>query len=493
MKRKNILLLFTDQQRYDTIEALGNKSIRTPTLNWLAENGVAFERAYTPCPVCVPARYSMLSGQLPHVTGCADNDMMPDGRNSIMEILSRAEYQTHGVGKMHFTFKGEGDMSLWGFESRDTSEEVSGARRDDYINHLRDNGYAHVRDPLGVRSEMYYIPQPSQLPERLHNSAWVADKSMDFLKGRDKDRPFFMMTSFIKPHPPFESPVPWNKLYRGPELPLPKRPQDREELITYWNHFQNRYKYRDQGIDDNLVRTMKAAYYSAVSFIDYQLGRLLDFMRQQGLMDDTLILFTSDHGELLGDYDCFGKRSFLDSAARVPLLMYGGDIGCGKRCDTPVSLVDIFPTLLQTAGLSHPEGTERCAGESLYDIVQGGAKRDMVTGQFSSGASGLYMAVDKSYKYIYSAPDKKEYLFDLDTDPQETRNKAHNIMFRDTVSRMRGKLIAYYQGEGYTLPLENGAWRDYGIQAIPSDPDWGLLFQDPADSLPDIPGYAARR
>ena len=136
---------------------------------------------------------------------------------------------------MHFTFPNWGDTALWGFEERDVSEEVEGAARDDFHLYLKQNGYGHVKDPHGVRSEMYYIPQPSQLPERLHNSAWVADRSIDFLKKRDPNRPFFLMSSFIKPHPPFESPVPWNKLYRGPEMPLPKRPQDAEQLITYWN------------------------------------------------------------------------------------------------------------------------------------------------------------------------------------------------------------------------------------------------------------------
>src|SRR5690606_20194858 len=112
-----------------------------------------------------------------------------------------------------------------------------------------------------------------------------------------------------------ENPTPWNKLYRAPEMPLPKRPQDSDGLITYWNRFQNRYKYRDQGIDDNLIRTMKAAYYGSISFIDYQIGRLLAFMESRGLLDNTLIVFSSDHGEMLGDYHCFGKRNFLDSGA----------------------------------------------------------------------------------------------------------------------------------------------------------------------------------
>ena len=137
-------------------------------------------------------------------------------------------------------------------------------------------------DPNGVRSEWYYVPQPSQLPARLHHSTWVADRSLDFLQRRDPSRPFFLWSSFIKPHPPFESPIPWNRLYKPVEMPYPHMPPGYEHLLTFWNHLQNRYKYRDQGLDGNLVRLTRAAYYAAISFVDYNLGRILAQLRQSG-------------------------------------------------------------------------------------------------------------------------------------------------------------------------------------------------------------------
>lgn len=490
MNGPNILLLFTDQQRFDTIEAHGNPVIRTPVLNELARRGTSFTRAYTPCPVCVPARYAMLTGRAPFQSGCMDNGPMPEMGPSLMERLKDRGYQTHGTGKMHFTFPNWGDTAPWGFEERDVSEEVEGAARDDFHLYLKQNDYGHVKDPHGVRSEMYYIPQPSQLPERLHNSAWVADRSIDFLKKRDPNRPFFLMSSFIKPHPPFESPVPWNKLYRGPEMPLPKRPQDAEQLITYWNRHQNRYKYRDQGLDDHLIRCMKAAYYGAISFLDYQIGRILEYMRQNGLMENTVILFTSDHGELLGDYNCFGKRSFLDSAARVPMMMVtpGQQTG-GRVCEAPVSLMDVAPTILQFAGVERPE---EMLGESLADIAEGQIGRDMVTGQFQSNGGGLHMAVTSRYKYIYSEPDQREWLFDLRIDPLETRNRAKLPDYQSVTRRIRERLIAYYRSQGFVQPLEADGWRHYPVRTMDADPDSGLLYQDPEPSLPHIPGYERR-
>lgn len=171
--------------------------------------------------------------------------------------------------------------------------------KNDFYKDIKKEGYGHVTDYKGARSEMYYIPQVSQLPERLQHSHWTVDKCIEFLDRRDEEKPFFMMASFEKPHPPFEPPVPWNRLYRGPDMPLPKQAPDNEDVITLWNRFQNRYKYRDQGTDQNLVRQIKAHYYGEVSFMDYNLGRLLKQLETRALLKDTLIIFTADHGEML--------------------------------------------------------------------------------------------------------------------------------------------------------------------------------------------------
>ncbi len=483
MKQPNILLIMTDQQRFDTLAALGNPILKTPALDRLVEGGTAFTRAYTPSPVCVSARCALLTGLPPHRTGCVDNMAMPQETPSLMQHLSAAGYQTHGVGKMHFT---PDSRALWGFDGRDYSEEGGG--EDDFLAALRAAGYGHVHDPHGVRSEMYYIPQPSQLPARLHHSTWVGDRSVEFLQGRDRGRPFFLWTSFIKPHPPFESPTPWNKLYRGPEMPLPKRPEGCENLLTYWNRVQNRYKYRDQGCDDNLIRVLRAAYYGCISFLDYQVGRVLDHLQGSGDWENTLILFTSDHGELLGDYGSFGKRCMLDSAARIPLLAHWpGHLPAGGRCDAPTSLLDVAPTCLRAAGLDVPA---ELAGAPLPRIASGEVERDVVFGQFQKGAVGAYLAVTRRWKYIYSAPDGREWLFDLAADPEETRNRAENPMYRAQTREMRRLLTGYFQSEGYAEPLDGDDWRRFPKAELPADPDAGLLFQDPPASIAaPAPGY----
>ena len=253
--------------------------------------------------------------------------------------------------------------------------------------------------------------------------------------------------------------------------------------MTYHNHFQNRYKYRDQGTDANLLRTMRAYYYACISFVDYNIGRLLDYLSETGELENTLIIFTSDHGELLGDYNSFGKRCFLDSAARIPLIVCGPGVEPGLN-STPVSLLDVMPTCLEAAGV---RWTNDLPGRSLLGMPE---EDRTVYGQFSEGREGLYMIVNRRWKYIYSAPDNKELLFDRKNDPEETRNRAYNPLYREAAERMRSQLISYFQKEGYTKPLSGNSWREYPPLSIPEDPDALLLMQDPEWSLPvDLRDY----
>ena len=188
--RPNILHIFVDQQRFDTIGALGNPIIKTPHLDRLARQGVAFTSAYTACPVCIAARCSMIYGQYPLHTGCYENAPMPeDGRPSFMDVLVRAGYSAHGIGKCHFH---PDPHALRGFLSREEQEEVAGEGAADspYYQMLREEGYDYVLEPNGSRSEMYYIPQISQLPERLHPSAWIADRAIAHLRAqKESGRP----------------------------------------------------------------------------------------------------------------------------------------------------------------------------------------------------------------------------------------------------------------------------------------------------------------
>jgi arylsulfatase len=536
--RPNILHLFTDMQRWDTIASLGNPVIKTPSLDRLVASGVAFTNAFSPSPVCISARCSMIHGQYPMHTGCYENTTMPtDGRETFMEALTRSGYRTHGIGKCHFT---PDRYALRGFQSREVQEEggvkADQLDRNPYLRMLREKGYDHVTEAYGVRGEMYYIPQISQVPAEDHPSRWIGDRGIEFIQRSpgcaptaeggivsgppEPDQPWYLFASFIHPHPPFTPPAPWHKLYRPSLMPLPLVPDGYESLLTYVNRAQNRYKYRDQGGDNNLARAIVAYYYACISFVDFQIGRMLDALEATGQRENTLVVFTSDHGEFLGQNRCYGKRSMHDPASRVPMLVsLPGRFEGGRILERPVSLVDLAPTFLEVAGASIR--SHELDGEDLYRFVSGTSDRYYVFSQLSFHQDGMnrmvqggwydradlpgddqwsreriaafssYMAVSADWKYVYSAPDDREFFFDRRRDPDETRNRVGVEFVKPELAKHKSALIKHLEAGGATAGLDGDDWRGFPRQEVSSDPDTGLLIQDgytPWAEM-EIPGY----
>ncbi len=420
----------------------------------------------------MPARHALTCGAPPHQTGCVDNLGIDCDRPSFMHGLNDLGYQTHGIGKMHFT-KSKGD---WGFQTREHAEEIAGeSGRDDYRRYLAENDYEHVQDPYGFRSEYYYLPQPSQLPDKHHNNTWVADRSIEFLKNRDKEKPFFLWSSWIKPHPPFESPYPWSRLYRMHEMDGPYLPENYEEQRNFWSDVQCRYKYLDSGHSKHLAKMIRAAYYSVVSHLDHHVGRVLDALGPD--IDNTLIVFSSDHGEMLGDYGCYGKRSMLDAAAKVPMIArLPGLFPAGAKADQASTLLDLFPTFLEVGGA---EVNKNIEGVSLQRLQLEDNHERYVHSQFSQNQLGLYMVANKNWKYIYSAADNKEWLY---KDGCESVNLAKDPTFEYMLTELKQKAIERFKADGYELPIEDNEWAHFPNFQVPSDPLDGLLFQD-ADDL----------
>jgi len=492
-KKPNVLLIFTDMQRADTIHALGNPIIKTPNLDRLAKEGTAFNSCYSPSPVCVPARCCMHYGIYPQKTGLFTNGIMPpDNGNSIPAALGKEGYITQAIGKCHFT---PDKLAPRGFQQRLVQEECcSDPRSDDYCKWLQDNNY-DFDEPHGTRGEMYYIPQISLHSEKDHPSNWIGDRSIEFIqKQADSEQPWMLFSSFIHPHPPFAPPKPWHKLYRAPMMPLPEVPEHSDSLHTWINHYQNRYKYRDYGIDKNLLRNMKAYYYATISFIDYQIGRILDALEQSGELDNTLIIFTSDHGEYLGDYNCFGKRSMHDASSRVPMIVrYPKRFAAGAVCNQAVNLVDVFPTIRAATG-TEMSNTD-LDGVDLAEIATGKCTRKAVFSQFGEDAKAIYMAVTREWKYFYSAGDDHEFLFDRINDPRESNNKAGLPFLQETMEQIKHILLEYLKTEKATnayIETESGLdWKRYSRydNSYLNDPDTNLLFQDHDAYLLERPGY----
>jgi len=268
-------------------------------------------------------------------------------------------------------------------------------------------------------------------------------------------------------------------------MPLPVVPHDVEAHLTWINRFQNRYKCRDKGTDTYLLRCMKAYYYASISYVDFQLGRMLDALERTGQLENTLIVFTSDHGEYLGDFNCFGKRSMHDVASRIPLICrLPGRFDGGAVVDAPASLVDIAPTCLAVADAeiqSHrPEGVD------LAELADGTSGRDTVFSQYGRADHAIYMSVCDRWKYIYSAADRKEMLFDRLEDPQELRSRAGLIQCQDVKAEMRRRLMAHLRDCGDTSGLDGDEWKLFdGITLGPEWQWWPMATPDEFHKDPD--------
>lgn len=416
--------------------------------------------------------------------------MPPDNGKSIPALLERGKYKTAAIGKCHFT---PDKFAPRGFQKRLVQEECcSDPNTDDYCKWLQDNGF-DFDEPHGTRGEMYYIPQVSLHSETDHPSTWIGDRSVEFIKKQaGTKQPWMLFSSFIHPHPPFAPPKPWHKLYRSPDMPLPSVPDD--DLITWINRHQNRYKYRDYGIDNNLLRNIKAYYYATISFVDYQIGRMLETLEHNGELDNTLIIFTSDHGEYLGDYNCFGKRSMHDASSKVPLIIrYPERFAANKICECPVSLVDILPTITAAAGINVSD--VELDGIDLAAVADGTSKRKAVFSQFSNGETAIYMIVTREWKYFYSAGDEREFLFDRVNDLQETLNKSEIKSLRQIKSGLKKQLLEYLKKNNIKdAYIENASgldWRQYPLYDLSylTDHNKKLLFQDHDASVLKRPGY----
>jgi choline-sulfatase len=453
---------FNDQQRADTIGALGNPHISTPNLDRLVGEGVAFTNAYSPSPVCVPARAAMHYGQYPARTRCLGNiHAMPDSQDSYVDCLARAGYRTVGVGKCHFT---PDRLALRGFQQRYTQEEAPACvADDDYLQFLQSSPYHDVRDAHGTWREMLYMPQTSPLDTAHHPSQWVADRTIDVIRsaGHEPDQPWFIQCSFIHPHPPYSPPVPWDMMYEVEQMPAPYLPDDFLARQPAFKKAQLHHYFFDPPTSTTLWQIVRSRYYACVSFVDHQIGRIMEALERTGQLEHTTILFCSDHGEMLGDLGLLGKANMYEPAARVPLLMrLPGKALAGRRVDVPVSLVDIAPTVTAAAGMVQPQVFE---GNDLASIATspGDFAERVVHSHLFNPERGMYMIRDRRYKYIHSVADQTEQLFDLVEDPHEDVNLMEDHALEPVRERLKSALIHYLVGNNFTEGVLNREQTDW--------------------------------
>lgn len=403
---KNILLILCDQLRYDFLGAYGGPWI-TPNIDKLAEDGMVFDNAYCAAPVCAPARMTMLTGL--HPSSCPLE--IPRTAPTTAGILSSAGFHTVAIGKMHMI----PPRGPYGFRELVLSEDTGpGIFLDDFHPWLASQGLierCHGLDNWDLLSCV------NPLPEDKTVTAWNGSAAVDFLKKQDKSAlPFFAVVSFVKPHPPYDPPLPWANRVKPEEAPAPRgldRPwDDYPEQVRLFSEACGFSKVEESGC----VRRIRAHYMGLTAQVDHEIGRILKVMAEQGLDDDTLIVFSADHGDFLGDHHLFYKNFPYEASAHIPLIMRGPGVTAG-RCDIPVSHLDFAPTFFDFCDRKIPES---CQGSSLLELLRKkGQGREGVVFQFGSRSGFCFVA--RTHKYALW-PDGDEELFHLATDPEEGDN-----------------------------------------------------------------------
>ena len=363
-RRPNVLLLMADQMRHDAMGCAGHPVVRTPHLDALAAGGVRFTQAVTPTPICMAARYSLLTGRRAAETGVTANAMLPGLAAmppwpTLMTVLAEAGYQTHGIGKFHF------HRRPFGFERQELMEEcIDCLTDDDYLLHLQAAGVP-ARYPQGLRDLLYYQPQTSGVPEAYSQNRWVADRSEAFLREHARyrpGRPFFLWSSWIAPHPPFAPVEPWDTLYDPAAMPPPVY-ADRPLATLPAPAWPHRGRLDGAHLDPGRMARIQALYYGQVSHVDDAVGRVLRALDELGLADNTVVVFCSDHGEMLGDHGLSQKNTPYEASVRVPMLLrWPGHTKPGRVAEDLVGLTDVMPTLVEGLGLAYPAGCRRCRG-----------------------------------------------------------------------------------------------------------------------------------
>ncbi len=334
--RPNVLCLMVDQQRFDTIAALGNRTIYTPNLDRLVARGLAFTNTYAPCPVCVPSRYSIRTGCLPPTTAIYGNEAPHPAPNQaptmtgrcgpyLAQTMKNLGYRTFGIGKFHTE---PWDEEL-GYDVHLHSEELYGnpdqRKRDSFASWI---ATAHpefnfIEQLMGERTEMYYMPQMSPMPASVTVEGWAAAQAVEQI-GRRDSRPYFGFVSFIGPHPPFAPPIPFNRLYDPDRMPNPivgKLEDDfMDEQIPWMN-----YAIWAENVVEEHARVLKARYYGEITYIDSCIGRVLDAVEQRGDAENTVICFFADHGDHLGDHHGWQKESYFEASCHIP---FPGQLAC---------------------------------------------------------------------------------------------------------------------------------------------------------------------
>ncbi|MBN4046739.1 sulfatase-like hydrolase/transferase [bacterium AH-315-P07] len=460
----NVLIIYADEYRADCIGVAGNETIQTPNLDALARDGVLYRNSYCVWPVCTPSRISLMTGQYVKQHGGRSNrsTILP-GTPTYATILRDAGYETSAVGKMHFTPAYQ-DV---GFDTMLLSEQNGQGRNvDDYHRHLRDVGILNSKDLIDQeRQYRKDAPQEywdsfgayvSDVPDEHHITTWTGDRAVERISNWTEKQGNLLMVGFLKPHHPFDPPAPWHERYdpeKTPILPgwtasVPK--QDYRRARGYFDSAK---------LNPKALKKVTAYYYAIITHMDHHIGRIVQELKDKGLYDNTLIVFTADHGEYMGFHHMLLKGNYMyDPLVKVPLIIkYPEQRHAGIQTDELVNTLDVTSTVLSE---TEQRETVDMRGDALGGNTPGRVSpREVVIAEDRTGL----MVTDGRYKLMLDRNDSQSQLFDLKEDPYELVNRIYDGTYASIIFSLKEAVLSWQLNEtdrsvyvDTTVPLADG-------------------------------------
>lgn len=465
MKKPNIIFIMTDQLRGDALGYAGHPDVKTPYLDTLATQGVIFDRAYSACPSCIAARAALHTGmdQKHHGRVGYEDNIPWRYPHTMAGELSKAGYYTQCVGKMHV----HPLRNYLGFHNVELHDGYLHAARYGHVPYkesqfVADDYFYWLKNELGVSADVTdtgiecnsFLARPWCYEEKYHPTNWVTDRSIDFLRRRDPEQPFFLMSSYLRPHPPFDAPAYYFDLYKDKDLRPPFVGD--WETDRFLKETGRVFDSKSGPIDKELIRQAQIGYYACITHLDHQIGRLIMALTEQELLDDSVILFTADHGEELCDHHMFRKSRAYEGSCHIPFFIWAGknvelDWKPSSVCHNVTELRDVMPTLLSLIGAPVPDTVDGC---SLLPLLKDpeGSVRSWIHGEHSYSEFSNQWIATETEKYIWLPETGQEQYFNLAEDPHELKDLSHDPQMQERIAVLRGYLIEELKDreEGFT-------------------------------------------
>jgi arylsulfatase len=478
-ENKNVLLISTDQWPGHLMGCDGNKNIMTPTLDSFARTGVRFSNCYSTCPICIPARRSLMTSLFPKSHGDrVYSDLMEMPKvTTLAQAFRNAGYQAYATGKLHVYPQ----RNRIGFDDVILTEEgrYELGAVDDYQIWLGEHGYTGEEYMHAMGNNSYYT-RPWHLEEKLHPTCWITREMARIMKRKDPTRPAFFYISYEFPHPPLVPLRDYLAMYENEDIEPPLRGdwEEKDTVIHYMQDDASKYNERD-------IERARKAFYAQCTLIDHQIRILVGTLREMGLLENTIIAFFSDHGDSLFDHGLVAKRNFYESSTRVPFIMTGTPIEKFRETvrDDIVCLEDIMPTLLGACDIPVPD---TCEGLNLFK----NKKREMLYGEVGEGIKASRMVRYSDYKLIYYPCGNILHFFNLKKDPEEKHNAHGEKIYKEIEDKMINWMINSMYGSDMKW-IKDGNLTGFSVPGFVSKAEYTLYNQRGYHWPPPEAGYSA--